>query len=68
MLSLSKHTRSLAPAALNLSATARAHDRGMPRVIALTQAAHRKPIEALRMLIVYGCALALIAARYPLTS
>jgi hypothetical protein len=34
----------------------------MARVIALTQAARREPIEALRTLIVCGCALALIAA------
>jgi hypothetical protein len=34
----------------------------MARVIALPQIARRKPLEALRLLIVCGCALALIAA------
>jgi len=34
----------------------------MARVIALTQAVRREPIETLRVLIVSGCALALIAA------
>jgi len=37
------------------------------RVIALTQAVRQEPIEALRAMIVCGCALALVAARCPLT-
>jgi hypothetical protein len=39
----------------------------MAKVIALAQVIRHEPIEALRTMIVYGCALALIAARYPLT-
>ncbi|WP_256449490.1 hypothetical protein [Novosphingobium sp. G106] len=34
----------------------------MARVIALTRTARQEPLEALRILIVCGCALALIAA------
>jgi hypothetical protein len=39
----------------------------MAKVIALTRTARQEPLEALRLLIVCGCALALIAAGPMLT-
>jgi hypothetical protein len=38
----------------------------MARVIALTRTVRQQPMEALRVAIVCGCALALIAAHSPL--
>jgi hypothetical protein len=46
----------------NRSLTGQAHHRAMARAIALVATVRTAPHEALRMLVVCGCALALIAA------
>ena len=41
--------------------TGQAQNRAMARVVTFAQSLRHEPLEALRALIVYGCALALIA-------